>query len=323
MQSSDVYTINTPITNYYHKDRFSFDQRIDLIDAHINKAPCFNTQLAARIMSGKSKNECLTTIKFAEKIAESNNSDITTMQNFYDAVLNDNIVADACSDEQSTHVYNPEQKFITAVHEVGHAMAIALLNQNKFPYRVYHVTIDPKRLMKNMKGGKTSAAQLHERVNYHHPLILINLASGVAEQMFNIHKIDKGFSDPNFVNFSEYDVKAAHPAFMELMNTSRLSDDIQDAIRHCCLILDPTGQLYATYRQYGHVGLDAETKSRIYQYLFVGYIQAHKLLYPHKDAIEKASRRLIKNDTMTGEEFYELVGVPQPLFDFESIDSIL
>ena len=180
--------------------------------------------------------------------------------------------------------------------------------------------------MQNMKGGKTSAAQLHEKVNahdYHHPLILINLASGVAEQMFNIHKVDKGFADPNLVNFSEYDVKAAHPAFMELMNTSRLSDDIQDAIRHCCMILDPTGQLHATYRQYGHAALDAETKSRIYQYLFVGYIQAHKLLHPHKDAIKNASGQLIEKDTLTGEEFYKLVGVPQPSFDFELTNFIL
>ena len=326
MQSSDVYTIDTPITNYYHKDRFSFDQRINLIDAHINKAPCFNTQLAARIMSGKSKAECFNILTFAQKIAESKNSRAIRMHDFYDASLNDNILPYTDLDEHGTYVYTPAQKFITAIHEVGHAMAIALLNQNEFPYRVYYVTIDPKQLMKNMKGGKTSAAQLHEKVNthdYHHPLILVNLASGVAEQMFNIHKVDKGFSDPGVVTFSEYDVKAAHPAFMELMSTSRLSDDIQDAIRHSCLILDPTGQLYATYQQFGQSALNEEIKSRIYQYLFVGYIQAHKLLHPHKNVIEKASRRLIENDTMTGEEFYELVGVRQPLFDFESTDSIL
>src|SRR5206468_3952117 len=80
------------------------------------------------------------------------------------------------------------------------------------------------------------------------------------------------------------------------------------AQRHSAFLAAPDGPLQRDASEVTAREVDEEVK----KILDRGYAEAKEILTIHRDVLDRISAELLKRETLSGDEFYQMVGKPRP-----------
>jgi len=201
-------------------------------------------------------------------------------------------------------------KLNAAIHEAGHAVAIAQNVNMILPYI-------------SMITSSTSAARNWVIYQYesrtltgddYKDCIVVDLCGAVAEQVFGYNK---NWYESIWVcqKAERYKyIPGISQGLRELLVIPGIKSDLVNALQAADHIVRYHIKLYATT---GNVSTPQEIEFARYAILEECYQKAVKLIQEHKAYVEKIAQALMKNEIVSGEEVYALYGIKRPLYEFE------
>ena len=185
---------------------------------------------------------------------------------------------------------NDADKWITAIHEAGHAAGWLFGNNTK--YAIHKASIVPR----SNALGVIWTIEIHESHKLNEEdmkaQIVMALCGGIAEQEFGFGKSTGPSSDLASARTIAYNMVVKYGMSPQLNYLSY--DEIDATLPN---------------------DIATEVHKEVQKIIDECFLMAKKLVVSHKQDIEKIAQLLMKKGTVLGEEIYRLVGIPSPKLD--------
>jgi cell division protease FtsH len=201
--------------------------------------------------------------------------------------------------ERKSRRLGAEEKTRVAYHEVGHAL-VAAHSEHADP--VHKISIVPRgraalgytMQLPNAQQYLATRAELLDRIR--------GILGGRAAEEVVFGEISTG---------AENDLERATGIARQMVCVYGMNDRIglaHVAQRQNAMLLGPDAQLQRDSSEATAREIDEEVK----KLLDCGYEEAKELLTTHRGELERVSQELLKRETISGDEFYQMIGKPRP-----------
>jgi cell division protease FtsH len=266
--------------------------RLQILKIHsrnIKLAPDFDKERAARMTPGFSGADIANVINEAALLAARRNAESVTLADFESAI--ERVVAGL---EKRSHVMNEQERTTVAYHESGHALVAALVPHGD---PVSKISIVPRT-----RGALGYTMQMPTEDRY---LLTVDelqdriavMLGGRAAEKIALDKISTGASD---------DIMRATELVRRMVTEFGMSEKL-GSVRYAGQQLQYLGGAIedsSNISQETREVIDREVQRIVTE----AYERAQNLLREHRDALEKLTQQLLKQETVDGSAVKEALG---------------
>ena len=274
--------------------------------------PTVNLKITSRLIASQkyTHTKLQVALQSMQDMAKKQKSKVVTRHHI-SAVIFDH--ADAVA---SAVYFKMFSKYSTAIHEAGHAVALVYLLQDHCV--LYEISIGLSKNNEQDAIGRVTPLSIdgtvtaglivdylirwNKFIDFHHKIIMMNLAGGIAEQVFGVSKHTGLYDCLDVLNW--FTQKPQSIGFDDFLAQSGCATDIELAYEQAEFLID---------RKFVK-----KTKEEVIKEL---YFETYRFVLEHKDQVRKLADYIMKHDqdVFFYDEVYNLLGLERPLFDFEKL----
>lgn len=200
--------------------------------------------------------------------------------------------------EKKSRVMTEKAKWLTAVHETGHAIAVRMLSSTE---KVDRISIIPAGMAGGYTAHRPDEEQTYETKSQLLEEIDICLGGRAAEELM-LHEISTGASS---------DLKRANTVARNMVTKYGMSDEIGNMIFNA----GDSDEIFIG-RDYGHTKNFSEEMSSLIDrevkaIMDTEYARVRTLLEQHRDRLERIAKLLMEKEKIEGAEFEQLMNAAE------------
>ncbi|OQB06334.1 MAG: ATP-dependent zinc metalloprotease FtsH [bacterium ADurb.Bin212] len=274
------------------------NERLEILKVHIKNKPVdksLNLNKIASTTAGFSGADLRNLANEAAILAARADRKIVNSQDFDEAI--EKVML---GPERRSRILSEKEKEITAVHESGHAVVSHFL-PNSDP--VHKISI----VSRGMALGFTwnmprEDSRLQTKAKFMDEISSL-LAGRVAEEVF--------FGEENITTGAQNDLKRATNTARKMVVEYGMSDKLGAQTYGHSENLPFLGKDLAEHRNYSEE-IASMIDKEVSRIITSGKMKAHEIIVGHKNDIKKLSEKLLKEETISDEEFLVAIGENQP-----------